>query len=248
MTELTTITPIEPDAIPPVGSTDLDSLPAVTHTPVTMDEHISEETLNRGALTVSSSTTERLGTLVNRINGTLETLSASVNAQTGDVVSHVNVIVGQVSANLALLSQGIADALDRIDGIEQGDITTVESRVTDLEEKAESLIQVTEQLVAQLALTANTVTKTVIISAATGEQSFFLDELGAGPFEWADDYQITVQVVGTATVKASLSNKTAAGFTVALLSDGVHYTPQPHDAETTPVVVNLVINSAKVEL
>lgn len=248
MTELTTITPIDPAAIPPAGSTNLDALPAVTHTPVTMDEHINEETLNRGAVTVSASTTDRLSTLVSRINGTLETLSTSVNAQTGEVVSHINLIVNQVTENLALLSSGIEHALGRIDEIEQNDLSGLDNRVADLEQKADNLITVTEKLAAELALTANTVTKTVIISAAIGEQAFSLAELGAGTFESADDYQVIVQVVGTSSVKASIPDKTVTGFTVALLSDGVHYTPQPHNAALEPVVINLVITSRKGEL
>ena len=201
---------------------------------------------------------------VTEFNNKIELIRAGVNSALGDVrtanisqnndiASGVNARMGTVAGNMTALKTGL-EAVDAkivaLDSVYGTDVD-IAAKVATINSTLESLnagdLDITELLgntATELDSVIRIQKKEVTASAGTGVYEFNLDTEGFGAFDSVGDYTCVAGVIGNSSVNASVLNKTATGFQVALKSHGVHFVPQPWDAATTPVTLAVTIAHA----
>ncbi len=204
------------------------------------------------------------GAQVIEFNNKIELMRAGINSaladvrnanvtQNADIAAAVNARMGVVAGNMNKLLVALEEidgkvvALDSVYGTDQD----IAAKVANINAQLESMNAADLDIAGLLTNTAAELDavlriqrKEVTVAAGTGTYAFNLDSEGIGAFAAVADYSCSIEVVGNPQVAGTIMHKTATGFEIVLKSQGVHFVPQPWDAATVPVAVEVTVAHA----
>ena len=206
--------------------------------------------LNSDASAQATEINNKLEALRGGLNAALEDVRLRNIAQNNDIAGAINTRMGTVSANEAALKAAI-EAVDQkiidLDSVYNTDAdfaaraASIDALIADMDSSGLDVAELLTSTTTELDSLIRVQKKTITVNSGNGTYSFNLaTELGL-TLNTEGDFTAAIEIVGQPKASASMSGKTAAGFEIGLMSQGVHYVPQPWAGDTDPVTVEVTV-------
>jgi hypothetical protein len=206
--------------------------------------------LNSDASAQATEINNKLESLRSGLNAALEEVRLRNIAQNNDIAGAINTRMSTVAANEAALKAAI-EAVDQkiveLDSVYNTDAdfaaraASIDALIADMDASGLDVAALLTSTTTELDSLIRIQKKTVTVNSGNGTFSFNLaSELGLTLNSEAD-YTASIQIVGQAKASGSISGKTAEGFEIGLMSQGMHYVPQPWAGDVTAVTVEVTV-------
>lgn len=193
--------------------------------------------------------------LVTDINAAFRLIKEKEESQSNSIASKINAVSADLNAQDGVLKDAINEAFNRIAALDDvygtdsqlaAKVSNVNDLVGKLRETDLDVVEAIRGTVTEMNALERHDSKEVLIAAASGVFNVnYLAESFAEPSVSADEVRVNVEVIDNIKVNAEIINKGMTGFDIKLMSKGVHFVPQPHDASVTPVRVMITVFTDK---
>jgi hypothetical protein len=193
--------------------------------------------------------------LVSDINTAFTLIAEKESAQSNDIAGKINAVSADLNAQDGVLKTAIDEAFIRIRALDDvyGTDSDIAAKVASINALIGTLRESDLDFVDGLRATVTEInqlerhdSKEILVAATSGVFNVnYLAEAFAEPAVSADEVRVSVEVINNMKVNAEVINKGMTGFDIKLMSKGVHFVPQPHDASVTPVRVMITVFTDK---
>lgn len=193
--------------------------------------------------------------LVSDINAAFSLIAEKELAQSADIAGKINAVSADLNAQDGVLKDAIDEAFNRIQALDDvygtdsdiaAKVSNINALIGTLRESDLDFVEALRGTVTEINGLERHDSKEYLIAAATGVFNVsYVAEGFAEPSVSADEVRVSVEVINNFKVNAEIINKGMAGFDIKLMSKGVHFVPQPHDASVTPVRVMVTVFTDK---
>lgn len=196
----------------------------------------------------------RIAALASAVNATVENITSLERRQSSDLADAMNSQTSALMANILRLKDAILSVNDKVVALDDTYTTDAEMAVkvkaindliADLSREGVDIVAAIRGMLNELNSLTRTEHKMVTVMAATGVYPFVFVDENFGEFANVNDYTPVVDVIGTTKATAHVTEPTAIGFNVRVLSHGVHMGPQPVDCSVSPVKVAVTVHHAR---
>jgi hypothetical protein len=205
--------------------------------------------------TLASDVNTQFASLVADINDAFTLIAEKEIAQSNDIASKMNAVSADLNAQDVVLKDAIDEAFKRIIALDDvygtdsdiaTKVTNINALIGTLRETDLDFVDGLRQTVTEMNSLERHDSKEFLIAAATGVFNVnYVAEGFTEPSTSSEEIRVDVKVIDNIKVEAKVINKGMTGFDIKLMSNGVHFVPQPWDASVTPVRVTVVVFTDK---